>query len=98
MAKTANWHDDYWLLLMQLYLRRPVGVKPLYSRAMVELSMTVNVRFTNNTNHKKDFEQSFNATQSYDSKLSLNAVQEELVTQMVKDITDQIFNTTVADW
>ena len=43
MAKTANWHDDYWLLLMQLYLRRPVGVKPLYSRAMVELSMELHI-------------------------------------------------------
>ena len=64
----------------------------------MELSLTVNVRFTNNTKHSDDFEQSFTASQSYDSKLSLNAVQEELVTQMVKDITDQIFNATVAKW
>ena len=28
----------------------------------------------------------------------LTAVQEELVTQMTKDITDQIFNATVANW
>ena len=66
--------------------------------AQTELSMTVNVRFTNNVNHSEDFEQQFTASQSYDSKLSLNAVQEELVTQMVKDITDQIFNATVANW
>jgi len=26
------------------------------------------------------------------------SVQEELVTQMTKDITDQIFNATVANW
>ena len=60
--------------------------------------MTVNVRFTNTVNHNDDFEQQFTATQSYDSNLSLNSVQEELVTQMVKDITDQIFNATVANW
>ena len=47
---------------------------------------------------KEDFEKTFTASQSYDSNLSLNAVQEELVTQMVKDITDQIFNATVANW
>ncbi len=66
--------------------------------AQTELSMTVNVRFTNNVNHSEDFERQFTATASYETTQSLNAVQEELVTQMVKDITDQIFNATVANW
>lgn len=66
--------------------------------AMTELSMTVNVRFTNNVKHSDDFEQQFTATQSYESTLSLNSVQEELVGQMIKDICDQIFNATVANW
>lgn len=66
--------------------------------AMTELSMTVNVRFTNNTNHEQDFEQQFTATASYESTRSLNSVQEEFVTQMSKDITEQIFNATVANW
>ena len=43
MAKKNLWQDDYWLLVMQLYLRRPVGVKPLYSRASVELSMELHL-------------------------------------------------------
>jgi hypothetical protein len=64
----------------------------------VELSMTVNVRFTNNKKHSEDFERSFTATSTYDSSQSLNSVQEELVTQMVKELTDQIFNATVANW
>jgi len=80
------------------YEQRNKSVSAEGSSAQVELSMTVNVRFTNNVNHKEDFEKSFTASQSYDSNLSLNAVQEELVTQMVKDITDQIFNSTVANW
>ena len=29
MAKNQLWNDDYWLLLMQLYLRKPVGVKAM---------------------------------------------------------------------
>lgn len=66
--------------------------------AMTELSMTVNVRFTNNVKHSDDFEQQFTATQSYESTQSLNSVQEELVGQMIKDICDQIFNATVANW
>lgn len=43
MAKNQLWNDDYWLLLMQTYLRRPVGVKPLYSREMVDLSMELHI-------------------------------------------------------
>ncbi|MBR1389216.1 MAG: sigma 54-interacting transcriptional regulator [Prevotella sp.] len=66
--------------------------------AQTELSMTVNVRFTNNANHAEDFEQQFTSQKSYDSRQSLNSVQEELVTQMCKDICDQIFNATVSNW
>ena len=80
------------------YEQRNKSVSAEGSSAQVELSMTVNVRFTNNKKHSDDFERSFTASQGYDSNLSLNAVQEELVTQMVKDITDQIFNATVANW
>ena len=66
--------------------------------AQTELSMTVNVRFTNNKNHAEDFEQQFTATQTYESTRSLNSVQEDLVGLMVKDICEQIFNATVANW
>jgi hypothetical protein len=43
MAKKAIWQDDYWLLLLQIYLRKPVGLKPLYSRDMVDLSMELHI-------------------------------------------------------
>ena len=43
MVKNSNWHDDYWLLLMQIYLRRPVGVKPVYCRSMVDLGLELHI-------------------------------------------------------
>ena len=63
-----------------------------------ELSMTVHVRYTNNANHQEDFERDFTATSTYPTTTSLNSVQEGLVTDMVKEIVDQIFNATVANW
>lgn len=66
--------------------------------SQVQLKMTVNVRFTNTKNHKEDFERQFSATTEYDASQQLIAVQEELVTQMTKDICEQIFNATVANW
>ena len=43
MAKNQNWQDDYWLLVMQLYLRKPVGVKPMYSRESIFLCMELHI-------------------------------------------------------
>lgn len=66
--------------------------------SMVQLKMTVSVRFVNNTNHKEDFDKSFSASRDYDSSQQLSTVQEELVQQMIDEIVDQIFNATVANW
>ncbi|MGN1263099.1 MAG: hypothetical protein ACI4TW_03595 [Prevotella sp.] len=44
MARQTIWSDDFWLLLLQLYMRKPTGVKPMYSRAVVDLSLELHIR------------------------------------------------------
>lgn len=66
--------------------------------SMVQLKMSVNVRFTNNTNHEEDFERQFSASRDFDASQSLDSVQEELVEQMIKEIVESIFNAAVANW
>ena len=80
------------------YTQRNKSVSASGQSAQTELSITVNVRFTNNANHNEDFERQFTASKSYETTQSLASVQEELVTQMVKDLCEQIFNATVANW
>ena len=80
------------------YSQRNKSISSDGHSAQTELSMTVNVRFTNTKKHSEDFERQFMATATYETTQSLNAVQEELVTQMTRDIVDQIFNATVANW
>ena len=80
------------------YSQRNKSVSASGQSAQTELSITVNVRFTNNVNHSEDFERQFSSSKSYETTQSLATVQEELVTQMIKDITEQIFNATVANW
>jgi outer membrane lipopolysaccharide assembly protein LptE/RlpB len=63
-----------------------------------KLTITVNVRYVNNTNHADDFERQFSAFRVYNSNQLLTQVQDELISQMTKEITDQIFNATVANW
>lgn len=66
--------------------------------SMMQLKMTVNVRFENTKNHSEDFERQFSASREFDASQQLNDVQEELVTQIIDEIVEQIFNATVANW
>lgn len=43
MARNQQWQDDYWLPLMQLYLKKPVGVKPVYCKVMVDFAMEIHI-------------------------------------------------------
>ena len=66
---------------------------------MAELRMTVRVNFVNTVNPQENFEnRQFSSSREYDATQQLSAVQDELVNQMIKDIVDQIFNATVANW
>ena len=57
------------------YSQRNKSVSSEGYSAQTELSMTVNVRFTNNKKHDEDFEKQFTSTTSYESTQSLNSVQ-----------------------
>lgn len=66
---------------------------------MAELRMTVRVNFTNSSNPSENFEsKQFSSSREYDATQQLASVQDELVNQMIKDIVEQIFNSTVANW
>lgn len=43
MAKNSKWQDEYWLLLLQLYLQKPTGIKPMYSKSLIDLSMELHI-------------------------------------------------------
>ena len=66
---------------------------------MAELRMTVRVTFVNNSNPQENFEgRQFSSSREYNASQQLASVQDELVNQMIKDLVDQIFNATVANW
>lgn len=73
------------------------GISADGNASQVQLRMTVNIRFVNSKTNQQ-WEKQFSATSQYDSTQQLTAVQESLVTEMIKDLCDQIFNATVADW
>lgn len=66
--------------------------------SMMQLKMTVKVKFENAKTPTEDFERQFSASREFDASQQLNDVQDELVNQMIKEIVEQIFNATVANW
>ena len=80
------------------YVWGPMG--PLFNNELKDhfASHTRLIQVKQNKKHSEDFERQFTATATYETTQSLNSVQEELVTQMTKDLCDQIFNATVANW
>lgn len=63
-----------------------------------KLTITVNVRFTNTTNEKENFEQKFSAFRQFSATSMLEDVQDELLAEITKEIAEAIFNKTVANW
>lgn len=43
MAEHPLWNDDYWILVMQLYMRKPMGMKAMYARATVNLCLELHI-------------------------------------------------------
>ena len=69
------------------------------SSSKAKVTVTVNVRFVNNTNHAEDFEQQFSAFRSdLDPNSLLPNIPDATIAEITKEITDQIFNATVANW
>ncbi len=62
------------------------------------LTVTVKVTFTNRKYPEDDLDQSFSASEEYDSTQSLDSVQDALCAEIVKKLVEDIFNATVAQW
>ena len=62
------------------------------------LTITIKVRFSNKANPSKDFEKTLSAFQSFTSPQTLNQVQDQLCKAIIDELTETIYNQTVADW
>ena len=76
----------------------PTAVTSQEIAAQNRLTVTVKIKFRNNKHEEEDFEKSFAAYQDYDSNLSLDAVEAQLVDEIVEILVEDIFNATVANW
>ena len=82
------------------YRMEDMAVKADALASETKLTVTVKLRYRNNKKPDEDFEQSFSAYRSFDSSVTSagSGNLNELIKQIVEDLTDQIFNATLGNW
>ncbi|CAM1343911.1 LptE family protein [Tenacibaculum amylolyticum] len=81
------------------YRITPTSATANQTAAQNRLTITINVRFTNNLNEKDDFEKPFSFYYDYGAAQQLSgSVLEEAFNEILGRITQDIFNASVAKW
>ncbi|MBS2210415.1 LptE family protein [Carboxylicivirga mesophila] len=80
------------------YSVRPMAIQADAISAETRLSMTIKVRYKNYKDPKLNWESSFSAFRDFPSDQNINAVENDLTTEMIEEITENIFNKAFADW
>lgn len=62
------------------------------------LTISVRVKYTDNKEEGKDIDQTFSAYRDFDSSEMITDVQDELCSQISKELVDLIFNATLGNW
>jgi hypothetical protein len=79
------------------YQLTPLAVQEDAFAAETRLTMTVRMRFRNLVTDE-DMQETISANRVFDSSVMLDAVQGQLVEELIGEITDQIFNATMTNW
>jgi hypothetical protein len=66
--------------------------------SMTRLTITVRVKYSDTKNDQNDIDQTFSAYRDFDASQMLTDVQDELCSQIAKELVEQIFNSTFGNW
>lgn len=80
------------------YELTPLAVQEDSFASETRLTLTVRMRYINNKVEGQDKEETIRAYRNFPADKMLTDVQDQLIEELIKEIIDQIFNTTMADW
>lgn len=99
LTLTANNGDLQFSGEITDYRIAPMSATSQQTSAQNRLTITVNVRYLNNLDEKKDFEKTFSFYADYPANAQLTgSVQETAFTEILDRITQDIFNASVGKW
>ncbi|MBO7197435.1 MAG: LptE family protein [Tidjanibacter sp.] len=80
------------------YTSTPAAITSAETAAMNRLTITVKVKFTNVYEPQNNYNKSFSAFAEYDANQLLQDIQDSLITEIVEQLVQDIFNAAVANW
>lgn len=80
------------------YNLSPQAVNEDAYASQTRLTITVRVKYIDNRKEGQDIDQTFSAYRDFSSNELLTDVQDELCTQISKELADLIFNATIGNW
>ncbi len=76
----------------------PVAIQSTDLASTNRLTITVSVKYSNKFDASKNFEQNFTRFADYKSTESINSKEAELVTEIYRQLTEDIFNKAFNNW
>jgi hypothetical protein len=80
------------------YFTAPTAIQGNEQAALNRLTIAVKVKFVNTKDEKMSFESTFSRYVDYDSQRSLNLIENQLISEICSQLTDDIFNKAVINW
>ncbi len=80
------------------YNNAPVAIQSNDQAANNRLTITVNVKFTNRFDETKNFEQNFTRFSDYPASSAISSVEDVLLTEINRQLTEDIFNKAFNNW
>lgn len=80
------------------YEFRPMAVQKDDLSAKTRLTITIKVKYSNSKNPDDDFDQNFSSFEDFDSSQPISAVEDELTSEIIEKLLDDIFNASIANW
>lgn len=76
----------------------PVAIQSTDQAALNRLTITVNVKYTNKFDATKNFEQPFTRFADFPASSNISAVENDLLTEINRQLTEDIFNRAFNNW
>ena len=80
------------------YEVKPIAIQANEKAAQNRLTIAIKVKFENQKDESKNFEQKFSRYADYDSSQSLAEVEDDLIAQITNELAEDIFNKAVVNW
>lgn len=80
------------------YSTRTSAISSGDEASMIRFSITIKVKFVNRYDPDTDFEQSFTRYRDYNAQLNFSSVESSLMSEIVNELCEDVFNKAVVNW